>query len=231
MDPMEPLAVSCWSVVLPVKPLHLAKTRLALPPAVRVELVLAMALDTTTAALACPRVARVLVVTDDARARTDLVAAGADVVADEPDAGLNPALGHGAEVAARARPDCGVATLSADLPALRPAELATALDAASTHARAMLADRSGDGTTLLTATPGVPLAPAYGPHSRERHVAGGHVALDLPGVDSVRQDVDTLADLDTVARLGAGPRTSALIDELRRTDGRHDATEGRHRVR
>lgn len=212
---MSEPAAPCWSVVLPVKPLHLAKTRLSVEPAVRVELVLAMALDTAAAALSCSRVARVVVVTDDPRARERLLALGADVVADEPDAGLNPALRHGAEVAAASRPDCGVATLSADLPALRPGELARALDAAAALPRAMLADRSGEGTTLLTALPGVTLDPAYGPRSHDRHLAGGHVPLELDDVESVRQDVDTLADLDAAATLGAGPCTSAVLEELR----------------
>ena len=220
---------SCWSLVLPVKPLRLAKTRLSVEPEARVELVLAMALDTAAAALSCPAVARVLVVTDDPRAREQLLARGADVAPDEPDAGLNPALRHGAALAADARPDCGVATLSADLPALRPDELARALNAAAALPRAMLADRSGDGTTLLTAQPGIELVPAYGPGSRARHLAAGHVPLDLDDVDSVRQDVDTLADLAAVARLGAGPRTAAALAVLR---GRApDTTEDRHLTR
>ena len=51
------------------------------------------------------------------------------VLPDEPDAGLNPALAHGAAVATRRLPRDGVALLSADLPALRPAELDAALAA------------------------------------------------------------------------------------------------------
>jgi 2-phospho-L-lactate/phosphoenolpyruvate guanylyltransferase len=215
--------------VLPVKPLRLAKTRLSVEASTRAELVLAMALDTAAAALSCPRVARVLVVTDDRRARERLRALGADVIADEPDAGLNPALRHGAQVAAAARPECGVATLSADLPALRPDELARALDAAAALPMAMLADSAGDGTTLLTAAPGVALAPAYGPGSRARHLAAGHVLLDLDDVESVRQDVDTLADLEAVRRLGAGPRTSAALAAA--GSRAWDAPEGRHLTR
>src|SRR5262245_20801441 len=90
-QPDPPL--SGWSLVLPLKPLHLAKSRLsAYPGGLRGELALAFAVDTVTAALRCPLVKRVLVVTDDPAAAHELTAAGALVVPDEPAAGLNEAL-------------------------------------------------------------------------------------------------------------------------------------------
>ncbi|HEX3201221.1 MAG TPA: PfkB family carbohydrate kinase, partial [Actinomycetes bacterium] len=76
---------------------------------------------TVAAALAAAAVARLYVVTDDPAARAAMATAGARVLPDEPDAGLNPALAHGAAVAMRRFPRDGVALLSADLPALRPA--------------------------------------------------------------------------------------------------------------
>jgi hypothetical protein len=89
-----------WSVVIPVKVLARAKSRLAgLAGPARSELALAMAADTVRAAAACPVVATVVVVTDDPAAASALGALGAWVVADEPDAGLNPALAHGAAMA------------------------------------------------------------------------------------------------------------------------------------
>ncbi len=120
-----------WSVVVPVKRLHRAKTRLraSLPDVDHDALVLAMALDTVAAALASPPVGAVIVVTDDPVAAPALAALGAVCVPDEPDAGLNPALEHGAAEAVRRAPDWGVAVLGSDLPALRPAELASALEA------------------------------------------------------------------------------------------------------
>ncbi|MGH3738103.1 MAG: 2-phospho-L-lactate guanylyltransferase, partial [Micromonosporaceae bacterium] len=115
-----------WSVVVPVKRLSLAKSRLrgALPGVPHEELVLSLATDTLAAAVACPAVAAVLVVTDDPLVRHAAADLGAATVADLPDAGLNPALEYGARQAARRRPTAGVAALGADLPALRPAELA-----------------------------------------------------------------------------------------------------------
>ncbi|MFB6398122.1 NTP transferase domain-containing protein, partial [Polymorphospora sp. 2-325] len=117
-----------WVVVVPVKRLATAKSRLrgalADPGAeAHAGLALAIALDTVAAVLACPPVDRVLVVTDDPIAGPALAALGASVVPDVPDAGLNAAVAHGASLAT----DRWVAALAADLPALRPADLAGAL--------------------------------------------------------------------------------------------------------
>src|ERR1700744_2016348 len=74
-----------WTVLLPVKVLARAKSRLAAPAgARRRELALAFASDTVTAVLACPEVARVVVVTSDPAAGPLLAALGAVIVADEP---------------------------------------------------------------------------------------------------------------------------------------------------
>lgn len=84
-------------------------------------------------------------------------------------------------------------------------------EAARLPGRAFLADTAGPGTTLLTASPGVALSPGFGGASRERHLASGAREITLPGVPSVRQDVDTAADLDAARELGLGPRTSLLF--------------------
>jgi len=196
-------------VVVPVKRLGVAKSRLyaaGRPRPQHEELALALALDTVAAALRAA--ARVLVVTDDPAVSAAMRALGAVVVADEPDAGLNPALAYGAARAAQLAPADGVALLSADLPALRPAELAAALRAAAGHPRAFVADAGGTGTTLLAALPGVPPAPRYGPGSAAAHRGSG--AVELPGAwPSLRHDVDTADDLAAAADLGLGPATAA----------------------
>lgn len=202
-----------WSVVVPVKRLAVAKTRLALPDPARERIALAMALDTVAAALGCDRVAAVLVVSDDPKARSALAPLGVRVVADEPDAGLDAALLHGAQVSTAGAPGLGVAALSSDLPALVPRDLAAALDAAATHSVALVADASGTGTTLLTAAPGRMLPVSYGAGSRDRHVAAGAVDLTL-ALPSLRRDVDTVADLREAAALGLGTRTAAVATDL-----------------
>ncbi|TDC77726.1 2-phospho-L-lactate guanylyltransferase [Micromonospora sp. KC606] len=197
-----------WTVVVPVKRLDAAKSRLrgALPVVPHEELALALAADTVRAALACPAVAEVLVVTADPVVAAEAGAAGARAVPDPPEAGLNAAFRHGARLAGRP----WVAGLTADLPALRPAELAAALRAAADPVvRHFVADAPGTGTVLLAAPPGVPLDPRFGVGSAAAHRGSGALALtgDWP---SLRRDVDTAADLAAAARLGLGPRSASL---------------------
>lgn len=205
-----------WSLVVPLKPLALAKSRLApAAGAVRPALALAFAVDTVTAALACPEVTDVTVVTDDPTAGRELARLGAFVVPDRPAAGLNAALRHGAERVRDRRPYAPVAALNGDLPALRADELAGVLRAgAGAGERAFLADAAGVGTTLLSAGPGVPLSPAFGGPSRARHLASGAREITLTDVPSVRQDVDTLDDLRAALALGVGVRTAPLFAAL-----------------
>src|SRR5437773_7279449 len=156
---------SGWVAVVPVKRLPLAKTRLrgALPGVPHERLVVAMALDTVTAVLACPRVRRVLVVTDDAVAGPLLGALGAECVPHEPAGGLNPALTYGARHSASTE---RVVALTADLPALRVAELSAALRAAErVPGRCYVPDAAGTGTVLLAAPGGEDLGPRFGPGS------------------------------------------------------------------
>ncbi|CAM5670645.1 2-phospho-L-lactate guanylyltransferase [Streptomyces aurantiogriseus] len=205
-----------WSLVIPLKPLALAKSRLADTAAdgLRPGLALAFAQDTVAAALACPAVRDVAVVTDDALAGRELAALGARIVPDQPSSGLNAALTHAAAVVRATRPDSALAALNADLPALRPLELARVLDAAEEFPRAFLPDAAAIGTTLLAVAPGHELLPAFGTDSRARHRASGAAELRLDTVDSVRQDVDTGEDLRAALALGVGPRTAAAATRL-----------------
>jgi len=206
-----------WSVLLPVKVLAQAKSRLAeLAGPRRGELALALACDTVSAVLQTAQVARVVVITDDQVAAAALRELGALVIPDEPRDGLNAALRHGAAFAAARWPGCGTAALSADLPALRPAELARALNAAAAWPTAFVADAAGDGTTLYTAAPGAAFRPGFGLASRARHAADGAAELELADIPGLRRDVDTPADLRGAAALGLGPHTAPLAAELLR---------------
>ena len=209
-------ALFTWTVVLPVKVLARAKSRLAvLAGSRRADLALALASDTVSAVVACPEVARVLVVTSDATAGSRLAALGARVVPDEPGDGLNAALRHGASVAADRWPGSGVAALAADLPALRPAELGRALRAASAvGGAAFVPDAAGVGTTMYAAAPGVVFRPMFGGASRARHASAGAVELCLDGVPGLRRDVDTPEDLRAAVALGAGFRTAEVAGQL-----------------
>ena len=204
-----------WSLVVPVKVLARAKSRLAvLAGPHRPALALAMAGDTVAAALDCPDVARVIAVTDDPDAASLLTGLGALVTSDEPGGGLNPALRRGAAIAAARWPGSGIAALAADLPALRPAELGLALQAAAPWHQAFVPDAPGSGTTLYAVRPGVGFSPRFGPDSARRHRDAGAVELALPGLASLRRDVDRPRDLRAASALGVGPRTAAVAARL-----------------
>src|SRR6202046_2267723 len=160
-----PLVTSLsWSMVIPVKVLALAKSRLTGPAGPhRAELALAMAADTRAAAAACPVVDTVIVVTDDGAVAAELSGLGALVLPDEPGDGLNPALAFGAAYADERWPGGGGAGRAADLPALGAAELGRALAEAARAKEAFVADAAGTGTTLYTAAPGVAFSPRFGP--------------------------------------------------------------------
>jgi 2-phospho-L-lactate/phosphoenolpyruvate guanylyltransferase len=210
-------ALFTWTVVLPVKVLARAKSRLALlAGSRRADLALALASDTVSAVVACPDVTRVLVVTSDAKAGSRLAALGAIVVPDEPDGGLNAALRHGAAEASDRWPDSGVAALAADLPALRPGELSRALRAAASAAggATFVPDAAGIGTTMYAVAPGVAFLPMFGGASRARHASAGAVELSIDGVPGLRRDVDTPEDLRAAVALGAGFRTAAVAGQL-----------------
>ncbi|WP_232835478.1 2-phospho-L-lactate guanylyltransferase [Actinocorallia populi] len=200
-------------MIVPVKRLELGKSRLAAAAgAYRSELALAVATDTVDAALRCPAVGAVVVVTADPLAAGRLGGLGALVVPEGPAPGLNEALRRGAEHAGPL--GLGVAALQADLPALRPAELHAVLAEAELLPRAFLPDRAGIGTVLYSARPGEVFAPAFGGASRARHLALGVPELAPGPVPSVRTDVDTLADLRAALELGVGPHTAAVAERI-----------------
>ena len=129
---------------------------------------------------------------------------------------LNAALRHGAAVAARRWPGTGLAALTADLPALSPAELGAALRAASTGPgpAAFVPDAAGVGTTLYAVPPGGEFTPLFGGASRARHAAAGAAELNFDVMTGLRRDVDTPDDLREALNLGAGPSTRAVAADL-----------------
>ncbi|ROO83359.1 2-phospho-L-lactate guanylyltransferase [Actinocorallia herbida] len=205
---MSNTVVAGWTLIVPVKPPTLGKSRLAgAAGAHRAALALAVALDTVAAALRCPAVAEVLVVTGDPSAAAEFAALGARTLPEGTPQGLNEALRRGAESIGSAVPR---AALQADLPALRPDDLASALSCASAYPQGFLADSARTGTVLYTASPGASFSPAFGGASRARHLALGAAELPCPELASLRTDVDTLDDLRAALGLGVGPRTAEV---------------------
>src|SRR4051794_16292322 len=145
-----------------------------------------MAADTVGAAIACPDVRRVTVVTDDGDVGSLVSELGARVVADEPDAGINAALRHGMATLSAEGDGIAVAALAADLPALRPTDLSLALRAARRSPQSFVTDSAGTGTTMYATISTGDFDPRFGPRSAIRHALDA-VSLDVD-VPSLRRD-------------------------------------------
>ena len=201
-----------WWVVVPMKDTRLAKSRLGGEPGERRQLAITMARDTLSAIAEADRVEGVIVVCD----REDDVASYQVphvTVVVAADAGLNDAVRAGAAAVRAADVTRNVAAMPGDLPYLHPDELDVALAKAGVTQRACVADRSGLGTTLLTAPRGLPLDPAFGPDSRNAHRASGAVELVVPAWSGLRRDVDLPSDLTSDVALGS--RTREVLSSRR----------------
>ncbi|MCU1416545.1 MAG: 2-phospho-L-lactate guanylyltransferase [Schumannella sp.] len=194
-----------WTIVIPVKPSGVGKSRLARSP----DVVRAIALDTIAAAVATDDV-RVIVVTADAAVAGEAVALGAAVVLEGAPTGLRDAIDLGLSAVEGWR-----AVLLGDLPALRPADLAAALDAATGHRQAFVPDAEGTGSTLVTAATGSPFVHHFGASSASLHRAAGLAELAVPPESTLRRDVDLAEHLEAAARAGLGPRTRQALDGAR----------------
>ncbi len=202
-------------LIIAVKRLAVAKTRLApaFPARDRENVVLAMLIDTVTAAAAVASLRRIAVVTADAEAMAVATGLGAEVLVDPTPAGHPDPLNNAVRVAER---ELGgragnIVALQGDLPALQTYELAEAIAAARNHRRSFVADRHGTGTSALLAF-GTALDPRFGADSATRHRHSG--ALELTGAwPGLRCDIDTPDDLAVARRLGVGTATAHAVAE------------------
>jgi 2-phospho-L-lactate guanylyltransferase len=201
------------ALIIAVKRLAAAKTRLApvFSARTRENVVLAMLVDTLTAAARVASLGSITVITPDESAAAAAADLGANVLADPTPEGhadpLNNAIAA-AELAV-AREFSNFVVLQGDLPALQTQELAEAIAAARQYRRSFVADRPATGTAALCAF-GTMLDPQFGPDSSARHRRSG--AIELTGAwPGLRCDVDTPADLAAARRLGVGAATARAI--------------------
>ncbi len=200
-------------LIIAVKRLTAAKSRLApmFSAGVREQVVLAMLVDTVTAARSVESVRSITVVTPDETAASAVRELGADVVWDDTAPGhpdpLNAALLTA--WAAVSRHSANTVVLQGDLPALRASELSEALTQSRSHPRSFVADHHASGTSALFAF-GVPLDPRFGADSAQRHRDSG--AVELTGAwPGLRCDIDTPDDLRAATALGMGSATLGAI--------------------
>ena len=200
-----------YAVLVPVKPPAFAKSRLGdLGDRARRDLATAFAVDTITAVVACPQVDRVLVVTDDHELARGLLDLGVEVIPDGTTDDLNGTLLLAAAEMHRRHPALRLAAVCADLPALRPDELAQVLTDAASDRMTFVADQQRSGTTIVVAPTLETFRPAFGPGSRQRHLDAGAREVDDVDAPSLRRDVDDRDDLVEAIRLGVGARTSLV---------------------
>lgn len=200
-------------MIIAVKRLAAAKTRLApvFSARTRESVVLAMLVDTLTAATRVTSLRSVTVITPDDAAAAAAADLGADVLSDPTPQGhrdpLNNAIAAAERVVLASVPN--IVVLQGDLPALQTQELAEAIAAARHYQRSFVADRLGTGTAALCAF-GAALDPQFGPDSAVRHRRSG--AVELTGAwPGLRCDIDTPDDLAVARRLGVGPATARAV--------------------
>lgn len=197
-----------WWVILPMKDTRLAKSRMGGDPVERRQLAIVMARDTLCAVVNASYVEGVIVVCDRDEDVESLALPGVTVVV-RPGLLLNEAILAGAELARSDDPARNLAALPGDLPYMRSTELEAALRRAAGFALTCMGDRTGHGTTLITARGGADLAPSYGVGSLARHRAAGAVEVGAPAWSGLRRDVDLPEDLAVTHALG--PRTRSFI--------------------
>ncbi len=197
--------MSTW-VVIPVKPMRLAKSRLAkvLTPDQRqrfAELMLRHVLSVVTTV---PQVTGTLVISRDNRALTLAREYGARTVQESGTPELNAALIRATRIIASWRAD-GVLVLPADLPLLAPEDVTGMIHMGTTEPSVVLStDRNRDGTNALLARPPDLIRFAYGPGSFQRHaVLARDAGAEVYEFQSPRlvQDIDLPEDIENYYRI------------------------------
>ena len=208
--------------ILPIKSFAEAKRRLGpgVPAGLRVRLAEAMAGDVIDVVAATPGIDRLVVVTDDARARALGAASGALVVDDHVRAGQSEAARLGLAAVAEGGWRRAV-LLAGDCPAMDPRELGRVVGRPVDGVAEVLVvpDRHGTGTNALVLTPPGAISPGFGPGSLARHLDRARAAgarCSVERLPSLALAVDTPADLSALrdllaAQPGVAPRTRELL--------------------
>ena len=190
--------------IVPRKALTIAKGRLSavLSRAARAQLSLWLLESVCRALGAVDSVEAVTVMTPDPDVQRHAARWGVRATFDaRPD--LNGALA--ALFAGLAGPEHALLVVAADLPMLRPSDVAALIARGAQRSIVLAPSKDGTGTNALLLPPGVAMPPAYGPGSlfahreRAQHLGLGIVEIRRPGLGF---DVDTPRDLTGLERMG-----------------------------
>jgi 2-phospho-L-lactate guanylyltransferase len=190
-------------VLLPVKPFHLAKSRLAdtLSPAAREALVRDGLRHTLDVLREVQQVGHTLVISADPLVWEIALSYGVDILEEVDVPGLNESLAlglrslqqHGAEA---------VMILPVDLPRLNAQNLQGKINKLVSPGMVIVPDRHGDGTNLLLFAPPDLVPTAFGAGSFERHCALAQAAGVAPLIlrcPDLGLDIDSPEDLALLA--------------------------------
>ena len=187
------------TAILPVKRFAGAKRRLgvAVTDSERHELIVAMLRDVLEAISNARMIELTIVVTGEPEAERIAAAAGAETIADPPEADHSAAAVLGVEAALASGAEC-VALLPGDCPLLDPREIDRVLTGVPGSYVTIIPDRHGSGTNGLVLAPPDAIRPAFGEGSRERHVGLARAAgipHSVEPVESLALDLDTPGDI------------------------------------
>lgn len=214
MSHLSPSVNPLWAVI-PVKPLHAGKSRLAhlLSPDERARLILGFLQQTLAILTAQAAVTGALVISSDPAVLALAAAQGATTHAESGARGLNRAVADGVETAVLAGATQTL-IVPADLPFIQAADVAQLLAAnpaepGGTPRMIICPDRHQQGTNALLLSPPTRFNFHYGPNSFQRHLREAQrlglapAVLELPGLQF---DLDTEGDWQIYqARVGRQP--------------------------
>ncbi len=208
--------MSVW-VIIPVKPLVRAKSRLsvALTPEQRQQLAESLMRHTIQVVKPIPQVAGVLVISRDTKALSIAREAGVHTVQESGAPELNHALMRATQVVSGMRGEA-VLILPADLPLLAAEDILSMIALGREDNTMVIAtDRAEDGTNaMLTRPPGL-IRYAYGQGSYRRHIAlAEDVGATVKTYSSERLmlDIDVPEDLENYYRMSAGNTAIPLLE-------------------
>lgn len=200
-------------VVIPVKPLNQAKTRLSqvLTPLERQQLAETMLRHVLGVVRHVPQLMGTLVISRDNKALTIAREYGARTVQESGAPELNSALMRATQVISRLN-GSAILILPADLPLLEAEDVRAIIQMGQNEPSMVIAtDQHRDGTNALFTRPPGLIEYAYGPGSFNRHIEKGlEVGAEVHEYQSDRLslDIDMPADLKFYSELSKGYASS-----------------------
>lgn len=205
------------AAIVPVKRFDLAKTRLDLPGSARARLCGLMLREVLGALSASPEISRTFVVTGDAEAARAARTAGAAVVRDGREEGVNEAVG----LAAGPLREWGASAslvIPQDVPLVEPADISALMRTQMPpDFVTVVPSRRFDGTNALLRMPPDAIETSYDRDSYRAHMASARrrtANASVVFVPRIMQDVDVLEDLRSAVSSGYKPGFCRAAREL-----------------